>query len=102
VNAFFHLDQFVERARFATWLTKIAVQEALARARRRRPADENQPIDTKMVEPPSRLPDPEHQAFASEVGRMVEAAVDGHSRVPGDQRGYRQDPPAPRARAAPR
>jgi RNA polymerase sigma-70 factor, ECF subfamily len=75
VNAFFHLDQFVERARFATWLTKIAVHEALARARRRRPADENQPIDTKMVGP-SRLPDPEHQAFASEVGRMLEAAVE--------------------------
>jgi RNA polymerase sigma-70 factor, ECF subfamily len=76
VNAFFHLDQFAERARFATWLTKIAVHEALARARRRRPADADQPIDTKLVEPPSQLPDPEHQAFASEVGRMLEAAVE--------------------------
>src|SRR6185436_19708840 len=35
VNAFLHLDQFAERASFATWLTRIAVHEALARRRRR-------------------------------------------------------------------
>ena len=35
VNAFQHLDQFAERASFATWLTRIAVHEALARRRRR-------------------------------------------------------------------
>jgi RNA polymerase sigma-70 factor, ECF subfamily len=76
VNAYFHLNQFAERARFATWLTKIAIHEALARARRRRPLSEGEPIDTKMVEPASRLPDPEQQAFASEVSRMLEAAVE--------------------------
>jgi RNA polymerase sigma-70 factor (ECF subfamily) len=76
VNAFFHLDQFAERARFATWLTKIAVHEALARARRRRPADERQSIDPKTIEPPSQLPDPEQQAFAGEVAVILEAAVE--------------------------
>src|SRR5262245_61690405 len=35
VNAYTHLRQFDGRAKFATWLTKIAVYEALARARRR-------------------------------------------------------------------
>jgi RNA polymerase sigma-70 factor (ECF subfamily) len=35
VRAYMHLDQFAGRASFATWLTKIAVHEALARARRR-------------------------------------------------------------------
>ena len=35
VNAYVHLDQFAERAEFSTWLTKIAVYEALARSRRR-------------------------------------------------------------------
>src|SRR5881296_3418030 len=35
VRAFTHLDQFAGRAAFATWLTRIAVHEALARARRR-------------------------------------------------------------------
>jgi RNA polymerase sigma-70 factor (ECF subfamily) len=77
VNAFFHLDQFAERARFATWLTRIAVHEALARTRRRRPADERgSSDDASMDEHPSRLPDPEHQAFASELGRMLEAALE--------------------------
>jgi RNA polymerase sigma-70 factor (ECF subfamily) len=35
VNAYRHLDQFAGRAMFSTWLTRIAVHEALARARRR-------------------------------------------------------------------
>src|SRR6187455_1697326 len=35
VNAYAHLRQFDRRARFSTWLTRIAVHEALARARRR-------------------------------------------------------------------
>src|SRR6186997_3074772 len=34
VNAFTHLRQFNRRASFATWLTRIAVNEAIARARR--------------------------------------------------------------------
>ena len=36
VRAYTHLDQFAGHARFATWLTRIAVYEALARRRRRR------------------------------------------------------------------
>ena len=34
VNAFTHLSQFTGAARFSTWLTRIAVNEALARVRR--------------------------------------------------------------------
>ena len=34
VRAYAHLDQFAGRSAFSTWLTKIAVYEALARARR--------------------------------------------------------------------
>ena len=34
VNAFFHLDQFEERAQFSTWLTRITLHEALARRRK--------------------------------------------------------------------
>src|SRR5499433_1436967 len=36
VRAYEHLDQFEGRARFATWLTRIAVHESLARLRYRR------------------------------------------------------------------
>ena len=35
VNAFTHLRQFNGAARFSTWLTKIAINESLARVRRR-------------------------------------------------------------------
>jgi RNA polymerase sigma-70 factor (ECF subfamily) len=34
VHAYEHLDQFAGRAKFSTWLTRIAVHEALARQRR--------------------------------------------------------------------
>src|SRR5215216_4246339 len=51
VNAYAHLRQFDGRAKFATWLTRIAVHEALARARRRgryQPLDDE---DLATVEP---------------------------------------------------
>jgi RNA polymerase sigma-70 factor (ECF subfamily) len=35
VNAYSHLRQFDDRSQFSTWLTRIAIHEALARARRR-------------------------------------------------------------------
>lgn len=37
VRAYEHLDQFAGRAAFSTWLTRIAIHEALARKRRRGP-----------------------------------------------------------------
>src|SRR5215472_8266115 len=36
VNAYAHLRQFDNRAKFSTWLTRIAINEALARTRVRR------------------------------------------------------------------
>jgi RNA polymerase sigma-70 factor (ECF subfamily) len=77
LNAFVHLDQFADRARFSTWLTKIAVHEALARARSRRPGASALPIDeTAMNDAASTQPNPEHQAFAGELRRILESAVD--------------------------
>jgi RNA polymerase sigma-70 factor, ECF subfamily len=76
VNAYAHLAQFDGRAKFSTWLTKIAVYEALGRARRRgryEPFDESS-LETLMPTMPS--PDPERQAFGRELGALIEAAVD--------------------------
>jgi RNA polymerase sigma-70 factor (ECF subfamily) len=76
VNAYAHLSQFDGRAKFSTWLTKIAVYEALARARRRgryEPFDESS-LETLMPTIPS--PDPERQAFGRELGALIESAVD--------------------------
>src|SRR6478672_10634674 len=38
LNAFTHLGQFEERSQFSTWLTRITVNEALARRRKLRTA----------------------------------------------------------------
>lgn len=76
VNAYMHLQQFDGRAQFATWLTRIAVHEALARARRRSRYEsiEASPVETFM--PIQSGPDPERQAFARELATLIESAVD--------------------------
>jgi len=79
VNAFRHLDQFAGRAMFSTWLTKIAVHEASARARRRGRFDEQAVDDwdgeiTGALKSPG--PDPERQAFAGELRALIESAIE--------------------------
>jgi RNA polymerase sigma-70 factor, ECF subfamily len=78
VNAYAHLRQFDGRSSFATWLTRIAVNEAIARARKQKryqPIDDDDyPGDTFM--PTSTAPDPERQALTLEVGRLLESAID--------------------------
>jgi RNA polymerase sigma-70 factor (ECF subfamily) len=78
VNAFTHLRQFNGQARFATWLTRIAVNEALARARRRgkyAAFDENAgDVETLMSCNPA--PSPERQAFTGELRELLEWAID--------------------------
>lgn len=74
LNAFVHLRQFAHRSRFSTWLTKIAVYEALARARRRsRFVDA--PEDAEMTLN-SHDPDPERQAETAELRALLEGAID--------------------------
>src|SRR4051812_22292203 len=50
VRAYEHLPQFAGRALFSTWLTRIAVNEALARVRRSR---RSTPLESHMEEPSS-------------------------------------------------
>ena len=77
VNAYFNLRQFQGRAQFATWLTRIAVNEALARVRRRGRYetldDESAKVESMPV---SESPDPERQAFATELRDLLEWAID--------------------------
>jgi RNA polymerase sigma-70 factor (ECF subfamily) len=81
VNAYLHLDQFAGRAKFSTWLTRIAVHEALARARRRgRLKGIDSMPDGKEGQPGvlrDERPDPEEQANTAELRRLLDAAVDG-------------------------
>lgn len=79
VNAYTHLSQFAGRARFSTWLTRIAVYEALARARRRQqlePMDEASVADEGEMRMAARQPDPEQQALAGELRVLLESAID--------------------------
>ena len=76
VNAYSNLRQFQGRAHFATWLTRIAVNEALARVRRRgryETLDDESPVESIPV---SASPDPERQAFATELRDLLESAID--------------------------
>jgi RNA polymerase sigma-70 factor (ECF subfamily) len=71
INAFTHLDQFEDRAQFSTWLTRIALNEAFGRRKKMRPGNEEL-MDTHK----SPLADPERQAYAQELNRVLEDAVD--------------------------
>ncbi len=80
VRAYEHLGQFERRAKFSTWLTKIAVHEALARARRRKRYDRIDPIPAPDGESMNRFEskdrDPEEQLFDREMNILLEKAVD--------------------------
>lgn len=77
IKAFTHLDQFEDRSQFSTWLTRIAVHEALARRRKWQPdivepSGEGDHMD-RFTAPQA---DPERQAYAQELGQVLEHAVD--------------------------
>jgi RNA polymerase sigma-70 factor, ECF subfamily len=78
VNAFSNLRQFKGAAQFATWLTRITINEALARVRRRgryEPFEEDlSSVETPM--PWNTAPDPERQAFTGELRELLEWAID--------------------------
>ena len=77
VRAYQHLDQFAGRAKFATWLTRIAVHEALARVRRRSRVQEldAEPYGGNMDPLSAKTPDPEQQASDRELLVLLQSAV---------------------------
>ena len=78
VNAFAHLRQFQGSAQFSTWLTRIAVNEAIARVRRRgryEVFDETRSSrEPFMSHDPSE--NPERLAFTGELRGLLEWAID--------------------------
>jgi len=80
VRAYQHLSQFEGRAKFTTWLTRIAVHESLARAERRGRFESYLPDDTNfdgdpMAYVPSKDRTPEQQASNRELGDLLEQAI---------------------------
>lgn len=78
VRAYQHLNQFAGRAKFSTWLTRIAVHEALARVRRNAryesldSAAEQNGEDMKFA---SRAPSPESEALRAQTNSLLEQAI---------------------------
>ena len=70
VDAFAHLGDFAGRARFSTWLTRIAVHEALARKRRQRPEGE------LMTNVPDPNRSPEQRTQDAETQKLLVTAID--------------------------
>jgi len=78
VNAYRHLHQFEGRASFATWLTKIAMREAVARNRKTGALLHAVPElrgDDTMNDFPDAGPGPEERAVAADLMQHVEAEV---------------------------
>jgi RNA polymerase sigma-70 factor, ECF subfamily len=78
VRAYQHLDQFSGRAPFSAWLTRIAVNEALARLRLRK---RNPQLDDTELEGELSMnvvetsPDPEQIVSTAELGHLLEEAL---------------------------
>jgi len=78
VNAYAHLRQFDRRAQFSTWLTRITINEALARVRRRRTYQcvDDDTMDVESFANRTESSDPEQQAAAGELRVVLESAID--------------------------
>jgi RNA polymerase sigma-70 factor, ECF subfamily len=81
VRAYQHLAQFAGRSRFATWLTRIAIHEALARSQRRRLTEQfdasarSEGTVDGEAEVVANALNPEEQLSVSELGRALEDAI---------------------------
>ena len=85
IRAFTHLSHFRAEARLSTWLTRIALNEALGRRRQRRSTVELNDIET-VAAPFDDAPahDPEKAAALADLRRLLEGAINSlpdHFRV---------------------
>jgi RNA polymerase sigma-70 factor, ECF subfamily len=84
LSAFVHLKEFDGRSRFATWLTRIAINAALMKLRKKRrvqevPMDEPNPSFEPVTQREFRddAPDPEESCSARERRRILKSAISG-------------------------
>jgi RNA polymerase sigma factor (sigma-70 family) len=84
LSAFVHLKDFDGRSQFATWLTRIAINAALMKLRKKRglqevPMDEPNPSFEPVAQREFRdgAPDPEESCSARERRRILQSAISG-------------------------
>lgn len=81
VRAYEHLAQFAGRSQFATWLTRIAIHEALARSKRRRRTEQfsvdecHEGMQNGEVNVAADTLNPEELFSVSELKGALEAAI---------------------------
>lgn len=78
VRAYSHLDQFAGRSTFSTWLTRIAVNEALTRLRlrNRHPQVDITDYDGEIsMKTPTQSLNPEQNASTAQARELLEEAV---------------------------
>jgi RNA polymerase sigma-70 factor, ECF subfamily len=82
VRAFTHLDDFLGESALSTWLSRIAINEALGRVRSAKPHVElgavpEAALDAQIIKfPVSPAGDPERTMAQREIQRVVERAID--------------------------
>ncbi len=82
VRAFTHLEDFRSESSLSTWLSRIAINEALGRLRRTRPTVDLADVPEGTLEaqiiqfPLSAAPDPERTMAQREIQKVVEHAID--------------------------
>jgi RNA polymerase sigma-70 factor, ECF subfamily len=79
VRAYQHLGQFAGKAAFSTWLTRIAIHEALARKRRNGRLEELEAVQNKDDSSPilkSPAPNPESASAQQQTHQLLEEAID--------------------------
>jgi RNA polymerase sigma-70 factor (ECF subfamily) len=76
VRAYQHLSQFAGRAKFSTWLTRIAVHEALARAHRSKRYDAlDGAVQGGTMKFASTSPSPEQEVATTQSHAILEDAI---------------------------
>ena len=80
LNAYLHLDQFRGAARFSTWLTRIAVNQAIRRSRtdaRRHEVITPSDRDELVIDhAPAPGLDPEHTMYGQELKEVIEGLLE--------------------------
>ncbi len=79
LRAYRRLDGFDARAKFSSWLHRIAVNAAIDLVRKQRRHRSGHPLsaegETSEPEPPSAEPGPDRRLLAREAGQVAEAAL---------------------------
>ena len=77
IRAFTHLSEFRAEARLSTWLTRIALNEALGRRRQRRSTVDMKAIEAMAAPFSAHQLDPEQAAALADIRRLLERAISG-------------------------